>query len=409
MTLTLLLDLDDTLLASGTDQFVTSYLSKLGAFIGRAAGLPAERVIQECLAATRAMQLNCLPDQTLKEVFDWVFYPALGFPEAELRPYVEQFYSEEYPALQKLTQVIPGAKELVDYAFENGWRTAIATNPLFPETAVRQRLEWAGFPSDDYPFDLVGSYEHMHYAKPKPAYFAEILTRLGCPEEPLVMAGNELSEDIAPAQKAGLPGFLVSQDNTSETAVEEAGIHRGTLSDLLDWLKETDPESLCGNYSPVSATLAQMYATPAGLHELVRALPGEIWAVKPAPEEWNLTEIFCHLRDVECDVNIPRLSILEQASNPFIAAQDTDRWAKERGYARQNGRLAMHEFTRARMKVLDRLSEFTDKEWQQGIRHAIFGSTTVQELFCFASTHDRLHVQQAYAITTQIQAGGGNA
>jgi len=181
------------------------------------------------------------------------------------------------------------------------------------------------------------------------------------------------------------------------------------LSDLLDWLKETDPESLCGNYSPISATLAQMYATPAGLHELVRVLPSESWAVKPAPEEWNLTEIFCHLRDVECDVNIPRLDMLDQASNPFIAAQDTDRWAKERGYDRQNGRLAMDEFTRARTKVLDRISEFTEKEWGQGIRHAIFGPTTVQELFCFAATHDRLHVQQAYELTAHIQAGGGNA
>ena len=55
MTLTLLLDLDDTILQTGTDQFVQAYLAKIGSFLGSATGKPADEIIHKMLRATRAM------------------------------------------------------------------------------------------------------------------------------------------------------------------------------------------------------------------------------------------------------------------------------------------------------------------------------------------------------------------
>ena len=72
----------------------------------------------------------------------------------------------------------------------------IATNPLFPRTAIYQRLEWAGLPPDKYPFSLIPSYETFHFAKPNPTYFAEFLTISGWPDGPMIMVGNDLEHDI---------------------------------------------------------------------------------------------------------------------------------------------------------------------------------------------------------------------
>jgi hypothetical protein len=40
----------------------------------------------------------------------------------------------------------------------------MAANPVFPETAIRQRMECAGI--SDFPFKPITSYERMHAAKP---------------------------------------------------------------------------------------------------------------------------------------------------------------------------------------------------------------------------------------------------
>jgi hypothetical protein len=143
-----------------------------------------------------------------------------------------------------------------------------------------------------------------------------------------------------------------------------------------------------------------MYATPAALSTLVNGMDDAELCKQPAVGEWSLTEIFCHLRDVECEVNLPRLALLSQESNPFVPAEDTDRWAEQRGYYRQDGKLALKEFTNARIRALDMLALFNKVDWHRTTRHAIFGPTTVQELFGFVATHDRLHIQQAYPLTS---------
>jgi len=109
----------------------------------------------------------------------------------------------------------------VEEALGRGYRLAIATSPLFPLTAIQQRLAWAGLPVEKYPFAVVSSYETFHFAKPNPAYYAEMLARLGWPEGPVVMVGNELVNDVSPARQSGLPVFCIAEESISPD--DEAG------------------------------------------------------------------------------------------------------------------------------------------------------------------------------------------
>jgi hypothetical protein len=106
---------------------------------------------------------------------------------------------------------------------------AIATNPLFPETATRQRIRWAGLEPDHFAFFT--TYEYFHFAKPDLTYYAEVLGRLGWPEGPIVMVGDDPAYDLIPMDEMGYQTFWVNQEKTS---------HRwqtGALSDVKPWLK----------------------------------------------------------------------------------------------------------------------------------------------------------------------------
>ena len=222
-------------------------------------------------------------------------------------PDIDEYYSKVYPTLREITRPAPGARQLIELAREKEWQVVLATNPLFPATATRQRLEWAGFNPDEPPFIFVTSFENMHFSKPNPAYFAEILARLGCPEEPAIVIGNDISEDILPGSEAGIPTYWITNNHADLGIIPNPGRPQGTLEDLYTWLSSIDPESLHPDFSTVPAILSQMPATPAMFSTLAGSLADKILNRRPSEGEWSITEIFCHLRDVECEVNLPRL------------------------------------------------------------------------------------------------------
>lgn len=402
MTLTLLLDLDDTLLANDMDAFVPGYL---GAFAREVtAYIDPERFVELLLAGTKKMIENRRPDCTLKDVFDETFFPALGMDSAVFQDIADRFYAQVFPTLKDLTKPIPDAIELVDKALERGYRTAVATNPLFPLTAIQQRLDWAKLPVDKHPFELISSYETFHFAKPDATYFAEVMARLGWPDDPVLVVGNDLELDIKPAQQAGLPTFWVTADNYEAARDRDNFSARGRISDVLPWLDKTPDDYMRSNYSSLSAMLAILRSTPAVLDSLCGDLPANIGQSRPDINQWCLTEILCHLRDVDLEVNLRRLDKVLQETDPFLPGVDSDPWADEREYILQDGGLALECYTSARIKLLDMLENLDPEDWQRPARHAIIGPTDMAELVSIIAAHDRLHIQQVHKVLGNYSA-----
>jgi FMN phosphatase YigB (HAD superfamily) len=391
MKLTLLLDLDGTLLDSNMDALIPAYFQKLAAHL--AAQIPPETLLKYLMAGTRQMMVSEDPSRTLREVFNENFYPFLGVDHDTILPVIEQFYDEVFPTLSALTKPIPSAVAFMDWAFSAGHRVAIATNPLFPRKAVLHRLRWAGLPPEKYPFEIISSYENFHFTKPQPAYYAEVLGRLGWPDAPVVMIGNDVEADLIPAAALGLATYH-SMDTASADGFNSTG--RGLLADLRPWLERTDPATLQPAYSSPNSLLAILRSTPAALTGLLQALAPEAWSARSAAEEWSVTEVICHMRDVEREIDQPRLDLLLNQSEPFIPAQMPDAWARERGYASQDGPSALREFTQARLGTLKTLVGLEPGQWSRKARHAIFGPTSLQELVSFNAEHDRLHIQQIW-------------
>jgi hypothetical protein len=261
-------------------------------------------------------------------------------------------------------------------------------------------MRWAGLPPEKYPFALITSYETMHFTK-SPAYYAEVMARLGWPGEPVVMVGDDATMDIASARMAGIPVFHVTTSGKSDLTPPPDGV--GTISDVRAWLEAADQSQFEMNFDTPVSILAVLRSTPAGLAGLVRDVPVDQWSRCPECDEWSLNEIICHLRDVELEVNIPRVRTLLEETNPFIAGQLTDNWVLEREYDRQNGREALKVLTDARKQLVTLLAGLSPEDWKRVARHSVFGPTDLQELVGFIAGHDRSHIQQVAKTITATE------
>ncbi|HSF80962.1 MAG TPA: DinB family protein [Anaerolineales bacterium] len=392
MSYTLLLDLDDTLLDNPVTDFLPAYLQAISSHL--APFVDPKLVVSSLLSGTKRMLANQQPDCTLEEVFNEYFYTALGASRQALNKPIEQFYAEVFPSLKSITDPSPQAVQVVDTAMKRGFRVVIATNPLFPRTAIVQRLTWAGLSPENYPFALIPSMETIHFAKPNPAYLAELLARLGWPEGPVIMVGDDLHNDIAPALELGLPVFWISNGTASPSLEHPLPTASGALGDLLPWLDTMPADSLQPKFNKPSAQLAILRATPAALDHICRGLDPGDWGQRPAPDDWCPTEIVCHLHDVDFEVNLHRVNLVLHQPNPFLPGQDTDPWAEQRKYIERDGRSALLRFFSVRSQLLNLLEPLSPQDWQRPARHAIFGPTTLQEIVTIITAHDRIHLRQ---------------
>jgi HAD superfamily hydrolase (TIGR01549 family) len=225
-----LFDLDGTLLESNMQAFLPAYLQMAGA---RAAHLmPPKQFIAHLLAATEEMVRND-GRATNKTVFESAFYPATGLGAETWDPIFAGFYRDDFPTLEGITRRKPEARGVVELAFAAGMAVVIATNPLFPEVAVRQRMAWAGV--EGLPYSLVTTYENSRYAKPNLRYFDAIAAILGLPPERCLVVGDEDYDMVA--ARAGFPTFLVPSEASNLDPDTPPPTYTGDLAALARLLE----------------------------------------------------------------------------------------------------------------------------------------------------------------------------
>lgn len=389
MSLTMLFDLDDTLLETKLETFVPAYFQALSQHLEKRV-LPTV-MLRALIHSTNLMNESADPTRTLQEVFNADFYRQLGMPKETLIDDLDEFYEEVFPTLGAHTRPRPEAVPLIRWAFECGFRVAIATDPLFPPKATHHRLRWAGF--DPEQFELVSTLEDFHFTKTYPAYFAEVLGRLGWPDGPALMVGNDLQRDLIPANQLGLKTYWIDGQAPSGAGFE-AG--RGRLEELRPWLETVDFSALEPSYKSREAIVGIMQSTPAVLQGLTRSLSDEQWRAERSREDWAMNEIVCHLRDTEVEIHQLQLNLMLEKTDAFIPRPDTSVWASEREYLHVDGLQALQEFTAARLVSLEVLKKLPEDDWLRKARHAIFGPTSVKEVVGFMADHDRMHIQQSW-------------
>jgi FMN phosphatase YigB (HAD superfamily) len=392
VTVTLLLDLDDTLLDTQISSFLRAFLDAWRDAVLDT--MPPDRFIRAMLKSTDRMMLNNRPDCTLREVFLESFLPAIGMDEEQFLSIEDDFYKNVFPRLQALTKPKPQAIQFVDKALEQGAQIVIATNPVFPKTAIDQRLAWVGLPADRFPFQYVPSSEYFHFAKPNPAFFAELLYEIGWPDNPVVMVGDDYKLDILPALQFGLPAYWINSGKAPAENPANVPISSGEIEAVFSWIESEVVKQWRNPFNTPASLLAALIAAPAMIDRLCRDLPESAWHHRAKPGEWSPVEIISHLRDVDREINLPRVEKIISETNPFIAGIDSDPWAEQRGYNQENGSRALRDYLLSRFDLVNALEFKPDDTWRRPARHTIFGPTQLTELMGITVGHDRLHVQQ---------------
>jgi FMN phosphatase YigB (HAD superfamily) len=226
---TLLFDLDGTLLHVDMHYFLKQYFKALtSALVDH---MPPDVFMRKLWESTEAMINDTNGQKTNKDVFFENFFNSPKYKAETLMPVFEKFYRENYGALQGFTTAKPEAARLLQKAEELGFELVIATNPLFPATAIRQRMLWAGI--DTFSYRLVTSYENMHFCKPKLEYYEEVLHKIGRKPVECMMIGNDVEDDMVVSQ-LGIKTFLVDDllVNTNDKPIRVDW--QGSLNDVRE-------------------------------------------------------------------------------------------------------------------------------------------------------------------------------
>jgi len=226
-----LFDLDGTLLEIDLDAFLRDYFAALGPVVAEVMGADADVdvALQAVMTSTEAMTLPHA-DSTNREAFNATFRRLTG-TNLDLDEYAlpfERFYAEVFPTLRGKMVPRPGAREAVETALSLGLKVAIATNPIFPLSAIRERMRWACI--DDLPVQVVTSYETMHATKPLPGYYSQTAGMLGVDPLGCLMVGDDRTLDMAAAD-IGMRTFYVGK------APIPASDYSGSTADVASLLE----------------------------------------------------------------------------------------------------------------------------------------------------------------------------
>jgi FMN phosphatase YigB (HAD superfamily) len=228
----ILFDLDGTLLPLDLEVFVHKYFEALAPFFAHK--VEPNKFVKELMNATEAM-FNNTGAISNEEAFMQKFLPAVGQKKEEMYPLFEEFYLKHFPKLSKYAGHSELSEKIVGQAIEKGYRVALATNPIFPEMATRQRMEWAGI--DRLTWDLVTTYENSAFCKPNPRYFQDVCNRMGILPTECLMVGNDVQEDLV-AGTLGMQTFLVTDCLIDRGKPQYIPNYQGTLEDFYQFVSK---------------------------------------------------------------------------------------------------------------------------------------------------------------------------
>ena len=212
---TVLFDLDGTLLPVDQGEFIHAYFAEL---IRRMAplGYDKDELIAAVWKGTKAMVLNDGEKYNRERFWD-AFAEKMGEQIRKMEESLNDFYRTDFNNAKSVVRQDDGndVRPLISNLRDKGYGVILATNPIFPEDAVKSRLDWIGLCADD--FDMVTTYETCTYCKPNPQYYYELMRSAGKNPRQCLMVGNNVKEDMAAAITGAkvflLTDFLENEEN----------------------------------------------------------------------------------------------------------------------------------------------------------------------------------------------------
>lgn len=231
MITTVLFDLDGTLLPMNQERFTRGYFELLAEKMS-AFGYEKQQLVDAVWKGTAAMVKNA-GDASNEESFWCKFAELYGEKTLSDKGLFNEFYEKEFQDTRGFCGYDPKAAETVRKIKQMGLRAVLATNPIFPRSAVESRIRWAGLDLSN--FEYITTYENSRYCKPNPEYYNEILNKLNLQPEECLMVGNDVTEDMV-AQKVGINVFLLTDCLINKEREDINQYPRGSFEQLMNYI-----------------------------------------------------------------------------------------------------------------------------------------------------------------------------
>ena len=229
----ILFDLDGTLLPMDNDTFVNGYFNAIGQKVEKL-GYNPKQVMTAIMKGTEFMILN--PGIKSNENLFWdVYAETYGPIDSKDKKVFDDFYENEFNDVKSFCGYNPQVPKAIKMLKNRGLKLVLATNPLFPKTAVKARLNWAGLRMED--FELVTTYENINYCKPNLDYYGERLNRINVAPSECLMVGNNVDEDMI-ASKLGINVFLVTDCLINKSNEDISKYPHGNINDLINYVNQ---------------------------------------------------------------------------------------------------------------------------------------------------------------------------
>lgn len=229
----ILFDLDGTLLPMDQDQFIRAYMGALSAYMVPH-GFEPKHLTDTIWVGTAAMFKNN-GIQTNEEVFWHHFSAAYGADaQSKYEHVLQNFYQTRFADVKASCGYDPRSAQTVQKLKNMGFELVLATQPIFPAIATENRMMWAGLDKDL--FTLYTTYENSNFSKPNPAYYQQILNKLGANASECLMVGNDATEDLV-AETLGMKVFLLTDCLINKNDIDLSGYPQGDLDALLNYIQ----------------------------------------------------------------------------------------------------------------------------------------------------------------------------
>lgn len=230
---TILFDLDGTLAPFLQDEFIHAYFKLLVTRL-TPIGYDGEKLVQALWKGVGAMIRNS-GEQTNRQIFWDIFTRELGVQSLALEGILNDFYTREFDGVRSVLREDVDRSGLIRSLREKRYGLVLATNPVFPASAVETRLGWIGLSGAD--FDHITTYESCRHSKPNPDYYQDILDQIGKSGKSCLMIGNNPVDDMA-AREAGLQVFLVTDCLENPGGISVDSFPHGSFRELETFLSE---------------------------------------------------------------------------------------------------------------------------------------------------------------------------
>ncbi|MHA2249984.1 MAG: HAD family hydrolase [Candidatus Kariarchaeaceae archaeon] len=230
----LLLDLDDTLLGFPDQAFVKHYPRLVTKYFLDT--FEPKKFLEIFWKATQDMLQHKDHSMLTLDTFFHSFSALSGMSREEAMNRFYDFYNHDFKLLQQYTEVMPEAKKLVKISKDKNIKVILATNPLFPEIATRERCRWANLDYDG--FLHVTHAENSMTVKPDPKYYTDLLEIANVSADKALMVGNDYLFDMG-ASKVGIHTWLTNKYRENEKYAEQFKInYEGSLVQLIEFIQK---------------------------------------------------------------------------------------------------------------------------------------------------------------------------